>query len=306
MGKVLVKRDVDKTSVARGMAFAGLGGVCWGFSGACAQLLTDVYHLSIPWVICVRLLFGALFFLGIADLRTPERFKQVPKDRKLLGYLFAYAALGILMPQVCYLSTISYTNAGIATVMERTGLLVVLAYTCIKLHRGPKLKEIIGIALALVGVFLIATDGNIGQLAIPWEGLAFGLALALSLLFYTVLPGKPLAAWGNFVTTGLGMLIAGIIAWIVVQPWTVPVDYSPDMVFYLVLMILAGTIMSYGFFMEGIKQAGSMRAGLMGCTEPVSAVLFSALWLGSVFTPPAIAGIVLIIAMMFLVRGSGE
>lgn len=295
-----------QSSVVRGLFFAGLGGVCWGFSGACAQLLTGTYGVTIPWLICVRLVFGAAFFLGIAWVKDSARFKDIPKRKDLLSLLAAYAVLGVLMPQVCYLNAIYYTNAGIATVMERLGLIVVLVYTCIRLRRGPRAKEVLGVILALVGVFLIATQGNVGSLAIPPEGLAYGALLALSLLFYTVLPVKPLAAWGNFITTGLGMLIAGVVAWAVVQPWTIEVELSGEVVFYIVLMIVAGTICSYGFFMQGIKEAGSMRAGLMGCTEPVAATAFAALWLGTVFTPPALAGILFIIVMMFLLKDVGE
>ena len=126
------------------------------------------------------------------------------------------------------------------------------------------------------------------------------------MVFYTVLPVRLLAEWGNFVTTGLGMLIAGILAWVVVQPWTIAVDLTPEVIFYVALMVIAGTFCSYGFFMQGVKEAGSMKAGLMGCTEPVAATAFAAIWLGTTFAPPVLVGIVLIIVMIFLVQGSEE
>ncbi|MDD6650938.1 MAG: DMT family transporter [Eggerthellales bacterium] len=293
-------------SVARGLFFAGLGGVCWGFSGACAQLLTDTYDISIPWLICVRLLFGSVFFLTLAALKSPGRLRKVPKEPKLLGILVLYAVLGVLGPQVFYLTTISFTNAGIATVMERMGLILILAITCFKFRRVPKVREVLGVILALVGVFLIATEGNVGHLAISPEGLICGCILAVTMVFYTVLPVHLLAEWGNFVTTGLGMLIAGILAWVVVQPWTIAVDLTPEVIFYVALMVIAGTFCSYGFFMQGVKEAGSMKAGLMGCTEPVAATAFAAIWLGTTFAPPVLVGIVLIIVMIFLVQGSEE
>ena len=84
-------------SVARGLFFAGLGGVCWGFSGACAQLLTDTYDISIPWLICVRLLFGSVFFLTLAALKSPGRLRKVPKEPKLLGIFAAICTAGIVI-----------------------------------------------------------------------------------------------------------------------------------------------------------------------------------------------------------------
>lgn len=297
---------LGKGSVVRGIFFAGLGGACWGFSGACAQLITTWYNIPVPWLICVRLIFGAAFFLILAFINSRDKLREVGKDKKLLLLMVAYAVLGVLMPQFSYLSTISYTNAGIATVLERMGLILVLAYSCFRLHRGPKKTELFGLVLALVGVFLIATDGRIGNLALPIEGLFFGALLAISLLFYTVLPVKLLAQWGNFVTTGISMLTAWVIAMAVVQPWNIQVELSSDALFYIVLFIVFGTIASYGLFMQGIKEAGSVRAGLVGCTEPISATAFAALWLGTSFTPPVLTGIVFIIVMMFFIRDAGE
>ena len=293
-------------SVFRGLVFAGLGGVSWGFSGACVQLLTSSYGLTVPWLICVRLAFGAAFFLTIAFITSRDKLFGAFKDAKMLALMLAYTLFGVLMPQVCYLTTISYTNAGVATVMERMGLVLVLAYTCIRLHRGPKKSELFGLFLALAGVFLLCTDGKIGNLALPIEGLVFGSLLAVALLFYTVLPVKLLHEWGNAVTTGLSMSVAVIIVNAVFRPWNIEVTLTPDAYFYIGLFILFGTIASYGFFMQGIKEAGSMRAGLMGCTEPISATAFSALWLGTSFTPPAMTGMVFIIVMMFFIRDTGE
>ena len=75
---------------------------------------------------------------------------------------------------------------------------------------------------ALGGTFLIATKGNIGALAIPAEGLMWGVVSAFALAAYTLLPGKVLAKWGSFIVTGLAMLLGGTVATVFVQPspWT--------------------------------------------------------------------------------------
>ena len=44
-----------------------------------------------------------------------------------------------------------------------------------------------------------------------------------------------------------------------------------------------------------------MRAGLVGCIEPVAATAFSALWLGTPVTWADLAGMALILAMVVLV-----
>lgn len=297
---------MGKASVVRGLIFAGLSGVCWGFSGACAQLLTSQYDLSIPWLLCVRLFFGSLFFLILAYINTRDKLKSVTKDKKLLVLLLANALLGVLAPQFFYLSSIAYNNAGIATVLERVGLVLILIYTCVRLSRGPKKTEILGLVLALTGVFLIATEGRIGNFALSPEGAIFGALTAVVLLLTSVLPLKLLDAWGNFVTSGLSLGLACIAAVAIVQPWNIQVNLDFNGYFFVGVMVVVGTICSYFFFFQGVKEAGPMRAGLMGCTEPISATAFAALWLGTSFAPPVLAGMALIIVMMFFIRDTGE
>ena len=54
--------------VVRGIVFAALGGICWGFSGTCAQLMTSGFGVPVSWITCVRLLLAAVIFLVVWPL----------------------------------------------------------------------------------------------------------------------------------------------------------------------------------------------------------------------------------------------
>lgn len=304
MGKAEVGTS-PRSHVARGIIFAALGGTCWGFSGVCIQLCTSEYGLTVPWLTSIRLICGAIIFLIICAIAHRDTLKTILRDKRLIILLVAYALLGVLLPQFCYLSTIAWTNAGIATVLERLGLILVLIYVCIRARRRPNVREVLGVVLAIVGVYLIATQGR-GDLFLPIEGLLWGSLLACTLVFYTVLPVKLLDQWGSVVTTGLAMLIAAVPATLIGQPWTLDVELTWQMVLVLAAMVTSGTILAYVFILQGIKDAGSMRAGLMGSFEPVSATVLSALWLGTDFSPITVVGIVLILIMTFLTRDYEE
>ena len=125
--------------------------------------------------------------------------------------------------------------------------------------------------------------------------------MACGFVGYTLLPEKLLAKWGRFIVTGLGMLVAGVIICAVEQPWSVPVEFSPGMVVALAAMVVLGTFLAYLFYLQGVKEAGAMRAGLVGCIEPVAATVFSAVWLKTAVTWADIVGMVLIIGMVVLV-----
>ena len=295
--------------VVRGIVFAALGGICWGFSGTCAQLMTSGFGVPVAWITCVRLLLAAVIFLVVCAVREPRNLLAALRDARSLGRIAAFSLLGVLLTQVSYLSAISYTNAGTGTVLERTGLIVIMAYVCLRTKRLPRVREAIGLVLAIGGTVLIATKGNLGSLAIPAEGLFWGIVSAFALAFYTLLPGKVLEKWGSFIVTGLAMLIGGCVATVAVQPWTIPVDVSPALAGVMLAMVIVGTFAAYLFYLQGITDAGPVRAGLVGCVEPVSATVISAVWLDTSVGVVDIVGCAMIIAMVFLVtereEGSG-
>lgn len=290
-----------RARVARGILFAALGGTFWGFSGTCAQLLTMAYGLDPGWIICIRLPFAALLFLVVSAVRERDRLIAAVRDPKTLLGIVLFAIFGILLTQYSYLTAISLTNAGTGTVMERLGLVLLTILVCAMARRLPHVREVVGVLLAVAGTFLIATKGSFDGLAIPPEALVWGFLLACGFVGYTLLPEKLLVKWGSFIVTGLGMLVAGVIICAVEQPWSVPVEFSPGMVAALAAMVVLGTFLAYLFYLQGVKEAGAMRAGLVGCIEPVAATVFSAVWLKTAVTWADLVGMVLIIGMVVLV-----
>ncbi|MEY8460205.1 GNAT family N-acetyltransferase [Eggerthellaceae bacterium 24-137] len=294
-----------KSHVVRGIVFAALGGICWGFSGNCAQMLTAELGVPVLWITAVRLTVAALIFLAICLVREPRNLLAALRDGRSLAYIAGFAILGVLLTQVSYLSAIAYTNAGTGTVLERTGLVLIMGYVCLRTRRLPRPREAAGLVLAIGGTVLIATQGDFSRLAIAPAGLGWGLVSAVALAFYTLMPGKPLAKWGSFIVTGLAMAMGGTVSMAGVQPWTMGVTVTPAVVGVMALMVLVGTFAAYLFYLQGIADAGPVRAGLVGCVEPVSATIISALWLGTTVTPMDVLGCAMIVVMVFLVTDRG-
>lgn len=71
-------------------------------------------------------------------------------------------------------------------------------------------------------------------------------------------------------------------------------------------MIIVGTFAAYLFYLQGITDAGPVRAGLVGCVEPVSATVISAVWLGTPVGVVDVVGCAMIIGMVFLVTEREE
>ena len=148
------------------------------------------------------------------------------KNKKDTLHLIVFAILGLLFCQYAYLSAIENSNSGTATVLQTLSVVMVPFFVCISKKKKPEVKEIFSIALALLGVFLIATHGNPSQMVLSKGGLFWGLCAALAAVFYSTLSERLVATWGSQIVTGFGMLIGGVAFTAIGRPWHfyVPLD----------------------------------------------------------------------------------
>lgn len=283
-----------------GAACALLGGAFWGFSGTAASALFDVYHVDTMWLMSVRQLLAGALFMIIILLFDRKRFVQLWTTREHRRTQLIFTFFGLLANQFFYLTAVRLTNAGTATVLQCLQLVFIMAYACVTAHRRPRKREIVGLLMAFVGTVLISTGGDLTKLSIPPLGLAMGLLTALGAALITILPVNILPVYGSTIVTGSAMFLSGIVTTIFVQPWNNAPALDAAGWETLAVFILLGSFLAYLLYMQGVKDIGSMRAGLIGTVEPVSATVTSALMLGTAFAPTDIAGFVLIIGMMFL------
>ena len=68
----------------------------------------------------------------------------------------------------------------------------------------------------------------------------------------------------------------------------------------LTFMVVVGTFGAYALYLQGVKDAGSMRASLLGTIEPLTATVTSVLWLGTSFSAADLVGFALVLAMVYL------
>ena len=296
----------------RGVVAALIGGAMWGFSGTCAQYLYQHYEIDPLFITWVRMLGSGILFLILLAFTQRGKLRALAGDNRELGRLALFGIAGLFLCQFTYTTSVNATNAGTATVLQSLNTVFILAATCLMMRRAPRAMEIGGLALALVATWLIATKGNLTALMIPPAGLAWGFINAASCTFYIMYPKHLFARWGSLPVTGIGMLIGGIAAvaiWGLGGLWgAAPVvpELGLDGVLVLAAIVVVGTLAAFGLYLHGVSIVGSVKGGLLGTTEPASAMVFAALWLGTMFTWADWIGLVLMVAMIFLVTLSGS
>lgn len=296
----------------RGVVAALIGGAMWGFSGTCAQYLYQHYEIDPLFITWVRMLGSGILFLILLAFTQRGKLRAIAGDNRELGRLALFGIAGLFLCQFTYTTSVNATNAGTATVLQSLNTVFILAATCLMMRRAPRAMELGGLALALVATWLIATKGNLTALMIPPAGLAWGLINAASCTFYIMYPKHLFARWGSLPVTGIGMLIGGIAAvaiWGLGGLWGAPPvvpQLGLDGVLVLAAIVVVGTLAAFGLYLHGVSIVGSVKGGLLGTTEPASAMVFAALWLGTMFTWADWIGLVLMVAMIFLVTLSGS
>lgn len=299
---------MTKNRLAAGVISTLLGAAAWGFSGTCVQYLFASSSIDALMLTTIRELGAGVVFLLVLLVLERQKLAAMLSDRPTLRRLAVFGSFGLFLNSAVYATTISYTNAGTATVLQSLNIVIVLAVVCITARRRPRKLETFALVCALAATFLIATHGNPRTLQLPLLGLVFGLATAVAATFYTMYPKPLFERWGSFAATGLGMFVGGLTGLAVclttgVLARNIPVVLELDATSYVVLAIavLVGTFGAYGLFLHGVSIVGPVAGNMLGAAEPVSATLISALWLGTAFSWADWAGLALMVATIFLI-----
>ncbi|MCD7905299.1 MAG: DMT family transporter [Clostridiales bacterium] len=285
----------------KGIAFTLFGASLWGFSGSCGQYLFTAYGFDAKWLTSVRMTTAGIILTLFTLIKEREKTFDIFKNKKDLLTLLVLAFAGLLLVQFTYLKTISYSNSGTATVLQILFTIFVIVYVCIRTPRLPERREVTAVIFAVTGVFLIATHGKIGSMAISKEALFWGLVSAFSAFIYNTVPVGIINKYGSITVTGWGMLMGGLVFLIATGSYkSFPVCDLPSLLATLVLCIV-GTAIAFTLYLKGASEIGPVKASQLAAIEPVVATVVSALWLKTKFYSADLAGFALIIAIIFIV-----
>lgn len=290
----------------RGILLCGAGAVTWGMNGVVSQFLFMNYTVDSSWLTAFRMVSAGIILFLMFFPKHHTQFKGILCDPISLRHLLIFSICGLLFCQYAYLTAIQHSNSGTATVLQTLSVVLMAIYLAIRFHRKPSLRENISVILAVLGVYLVATDGNPATMILSPLGLFWGMAAAVGALVYPLLSQGLAIQWGAPPVNSIGMIIGGTIFTLSTQIW----HLTPDLDMYgwlaIAFISIVGTAISFSTFIQGIRLIGPMKATLIGTLEPVIASILSALWLGTTFTGIEIIGFICIITTVFLIIAQKE
>ena len=295
---------MGKEAAAKGILLTLTGGTLWGFSGTCGQFLMQEKGLISDWLVPLRLLTAGSLLLLICFLKEGGRIFDIWRKDK--AGILIFGILGMSMCQYTYFTAIGASNAGTATVLQYTGPVLILIYLSLRHKRMPRPIELLAIFLAVLGTFFLATHGNPGAMVLSGKALFWGLLSAGALAVYTVQPGELLEKYGSAVVTAWGMLVGGGMLCGIFRPWRIPAAVDGQVMLGMAAVVILGTVLAFSCYMEGIRCVGPKKGSLYASIEPVSATIFSVMWMKEAFGFMDLAGFACILSTIFLLAADKE
>ena len=284
----------------KGFLLVLTGGILWGTSGACGQFLFEHKGMVATWIVPYRMLFAGAVLLVLQYIRRRNKIFAVWKGRRDILEILIFALIGMAGCQFTYFYSIQYSNAGTGTVLQCLSTVMITAVTCIMARRRPYALEVVAVICAFAGAYLLATKGNPGSLQLSPNALISGILSAACVVIYSMEPKHLVEKHGTLITVGWGMLIGGVLLFAIFRPYSIDVTIDTETILMLGVIFVAGTVVSFSLYLEGIKYIGAKTASLLGMSEPLVAALWAVLALGTSFTIADIAGFVLILSTIFL------
>lgn len=291
----------EKNLQMTGIVMTLAGGVLWGFCGSCGQYLFQYKEVTSGWLVPLRLTFAGLLILVLLACREKGRVLDVWRERQGRRDILIFSVFGMMLCQYSYFTTIQYSNAGTATVLQYTGPALILVYLCIRDRKKPRAYELAALFCSMFGTFILATHGNISELAIPAEALLWGMISAMTLVIYTLQPAGLMKRYSTLLTLGWGMLIGGLVLMLLMRPWTLSPVVDRQTVLAMSFIVLFGTICAFYFYLTGVKLVGASSASMLACIEPVAATVISVVWLKVRFRMIDLLGFVFVLSTVFII-----
>ncbi|HVW74465.1 MAG TPA: EamA family transporter [Rhizomicrobium sp.] len=261
-----------------GVAVAILSGTLFGMGGTFAQFLFQQRGVDVGWLVTMRLLFGGVALLLISLAIRGKGVLAIWRQDALPVVLFGL--IGMMPVQYTYMASIDASNTATATVLQFTSPTMVAAWLAATGRQRPGPRDIAAMALAMLGIFLLATHGRFGVLSISLPALFWGLLSAAAAAFNSLQPAGILKRHGAAVVAGWGMLVGGMALSILHVPWKAQGIWDRQAYGFFALVLVFGTLLAFYLFNTALAMIGPQKTILLTCAEPLSAAVLAVWWLG--------------------------
>ncbi len=281
----------------RAVFLIGAAGILWGTSGIFFNLLAPYGFTSLEMTAMRSVVSGTIFPIYVL-LTDRRQFRVKPLE------ILAFAANGVAMyaSAVLYYQAIKEASVSTAVILMYTSPVMVTAYSVAFLREKLSLRKAISVVMVIAGCALVS--GIAGGLRASLLGIALGLGAGVTYSMYNIFSKIEMMKGCNSVSASIyGFIVMGILAVCFVSPAEMAAKAMVEPVVVIPLMIGIGVftcLLPYFLYTTALRDIPAGTAASLAIIEPMAATIFSIAFFGEQLSIPSVAGILLILAAVYL------
>lgn len=288
--------------VMKGIGWAALASVMWGVSGTTLQLISQNLAIPATWMLSTRTLITGVVLLAVSFILYGRRTFDVFRSRDTAISVITYAIFGLMLNLLSFYYAVQTGNASAATILQYLSPLFIVLGNVVFLRQRPLRSDLLAFGLALVGVIMCITRGDLTSLALPGKSILWGLGSGITAALYIVLPKRAAAKNPPLVVLGWGSMIAGILFNIYRPMWVNPPHISTTLVLSVGTVILFGTILPFGLLLHASNFAPSDVVSIMDALQPIVTSVLSVIFFHLFMNWIEICGIILVLVAIYVLQ----
>jgi drug/metabolite transporter (DMT)-like permease len=287
----------------RGYFLVAVVSIMWGSMGI-MQKLAYAYGILPGPLIALRLVISSATLLPILILIDRSSLRISTKD--VLPFL-VFGAIAVAAQRVTYAYGVYYTTPTITAVTFYTYPAFVTLSARAFLKEKITWREVSAIILTFIGVAFVVRAYEPSMLSLDLSGVVFGLGSSLCFVLYFMMTKQFRTRYSGLTVTmyaeGIGALT--LLPFICVS---IPEIMTYPLQLWAIILAIAWilSLLGYLLYSYSLKYVKASRGSILSVLEPLSAALFSTLFLGESLETLQILGVALALAGVILLLQFGK
>jgi drug/metabolite transporter (DMT)-like permease len=249
-------------------------------------------------IACVALLAAAFVLEG-----------GLPKlsGRQWLG-TFVLGAFGVFAYNLFFMASLERLPGSRAALIIALNPVITITISALVLKESLSARRWLGVVIALFGVWIVISHGDIASIASAGVGAGelFMLAAVTSWALYTIIGRKVLAGLTPLAATNYAALWGTLMLACVAAPEfgsLTMAQFDGSMIGALLYLGVCGTALAFVWYYTSVKKFGTAVTSVFNNLVPVFGVLISVILLGEhLLTSMLIGGAIAIVGVMMVSR----
>lgn len=233
------------------------------------------------------------FIAGFLMMILALIFKHSLKiDKQQLKNTFIASFFFLIYGNGVFVWALKYVDSGFGALIASTQPLFVLLFMRFIDKKPMKKKSLIGIALGMIGMYLLVSQQEFTTSKATLLGIFMMLSCVLSWSYGSVFVSKATLPKSYLVSTGIQMILAGFVlsisSFVINEQWSSPLSWSTNVQISMILLIFFGGIIAFTAFNFLLKSVSTEKVSTSAYVNPVIALFMGWYFLDEVLSTQSI------------------